>query len=137
MMKTGILQRRWAEDRPPVYDKETSMVTMDIIAEDRTDEEGETVSGFSFVQVQIDSLINYGHIKCQLIEAGYPPKDEFGLVMNAVEDIIDAVGTSEDFSAFKTALADAEDVQRFVDFCAYRQMCANAARAVVNEYRQA
>jgi hypothetical protein len=54
--------------------------------------------------------------------------------MNAVEDIVDAVGTSEDFSAFKTALADAEDVQRFVDFCAYRQMCANAAHAVMEAY---
>lgn len=136
MMNTGILQRRWAEDRPPVYDKETSMVTMDIIAEDRTDEEGETVSGFSFVQVQINPLINYGHIKCQLIEAGYPPKDEFGLLMNAVEEIVDNALSANSWAAFKSSLSEGA-TSTFVEFCQFRAMCADAAFAVVNEYRQA
>lgn len=134
-----MLQRRWSERKPFAYDKDTRYVCMDIRAEQRTehhggdDEESVVQDGWSYYQVQIDSLIDYGHIKSQLIEAGYAQKDEFGLLMNAVENIIASMSTASSFAELRN-VADAEDVQKFVEFCEYRTMCAEAARTVMGYY---
>ncbi len=44
----------------------------------------EEKDGYSYIPVEIDRQIDYGHIKSQLIEAGFAQKDEFGLLMNAM-----------------------------------------------------
>lgn len=121
-MITGKLQRRWAEDKPSVYNRDTRTVCMDIVSEKRVNEEGVGMEGWSFLQVEIDRQIDYGHIKSQLIEAGFAQKDEFGLLMNAVEALIEGDMTHEDIVAFR-------------EFCAYRKMCAEAAKAVMQEYK--
>lgn len=121
-MNVGKLQRRWAEDKPRVYNRDTRTVCMDIVAEKRVNEEGVEVEGWSFLQVEIDRQVDYGHIKSQLIEAGFAQKDEFGLLMNAVEALIEGDMTHEDIVAFR-------------EFCAYRKMCAEAAKAVMQEYK--
>lgn len=121
-MVTGNLQRRWAEDKPSVYNRDTRTVCMDIAPEKRVNEEGVEVEGWSFLQVEIDRQIDYGHIKSQLIEAGFAQKDEFGLLMNAVEALVEGDMTHEDIVAFR-------------EFCAFRKMCANAAKAVMQEYK--
>lgn len=69
-MIIGNLQRRWQESRPEVYDKETHIVCLDIVREDITIE-GVVTEGYSFIPVEIDDQIDYGHIKSQLIEAGF------------------------------------------------------------------
>ena len=132
-MKTGNLQRRWQENKPAVYDKETRIVCLDIKAEAQTNEDGHEVAGYSFIPVEIDRQIDYGHIKSQLIEAGFAQKDEFGLLMNAVNGITTAVSSSNSWKDFKQNL-DTEDVNAFVEFCEFRKMCADAAKEVMNQY---
>lgn len=132
-MNTGNLQRRWQEQKPAIYDKPTRTVCLDIVAETRTDEEGNEKQGWSFIPVQIDRHIDYGHIKSQLIESGFAQKDEFGLVMNAVEGIIDAIVTSSSWEDFKKN-AKTADIRAFVGFCDFRKMCADAAKEVLAAY---
>lgn len=132
-MFTGNLQRRWSESRPAVFDKETRIVCLDITEETRIDENNEEKSGYSYIQVEIDHQIDYGHIKSQLIEAGFAQKDEFGLVMNAIESIVSCVSTATSWAKFKESLST-EDIEIFVEFCTFRQMCANAAHEVMNHY---
>ena len=132
-MKTGNLQRRWQENKPAVYDKETRIVCLDIKAETQTNEDGHEVAGYSFIPVEIDRQIDYGHIKSQLIESGFAQKDEFGLLMNAVNGILTAVSSSDSWKDFKQNL-DTEDVNAFVEFCEFRKMCADAAKEVMNQY---
>ena len=135
-MKFGNLQRRWQENEPQVYDKETRIVCLDIRKENQTITEGEesvVKDGFSFIPVEIDSLIDYGHIKSQLIEAGFAQKDEFGLLMNAVDKILIAIMGNSSISTIKEAL-NTEDVNAFVEFCEFRKMCADAAKEVLKAY---
>lgn len=131
-MNTGRLQRRWQESEPAVFDKETRIVRMDIQAETKTDEEGNEVSGFSFVEVQIDKVIDYGHVKSQLIEAGFAQKEEFAMLMNSVRDVIKAgqSGSQEEASDFMQS----EAITSFMDFCDFRDECAKAAKAVMAAY---
>ena len=131
-MNTGNLQRRWQENKPAVYDKETRIVCLDIKAETQTNEDGHEVAGYSFIPVEIDRQIDYGHIKSQLIESGFAQKDEFGLLMNAVNGILTAVSSSDSWKDFKQNL-DTEDVNAFVEFCEFRKMCADAAKEVMNQ----
>ena len=135
-MKFGNLQRRWQEVKPQVYDKETRIVCLDIRKENQTLTEGEesvVKEGFSFIPVEIDSQIDYGHIKSQLIEAGFAQKDEFGLLMNAVDKILIAIIGNSSISTIKEAL-NTEDVNAFVEFCEFRKMCADAAKEVMKAY---
>ena len=132
-MNTGNLQRRWQENKPAVYDKETRIVCLDIKAETQTNEDGHEVAGYSFIPVEIDRQIDYGHIKSQLIEAGFAQKDEFGLLMNAVNGILTSVSSSDSWKEFKQNI-DTEDVNAFVEFCEFRKMCADAAKEVMNQY---
>lgn len=132
-MKTGKLQRRWSAERPLVYDKVTRTVCLDIVNERNTDEEGNELYGFSYIPVEIDSHIDYGHVKSQLIEAGFAQKDEFGLLMNAVEGIVAAISSADSWETFKSAV-DVEDIKAFTEFCAFRAMCADAAKEVMNNY---
>lgn len=106
---------------------------MDIIAESR-EEGGEQVSGWSYVEVQIDRLIDYGHIKSQLIEAGYPQKDEFGLLMNAMNAMLSGVANASSWANFKSSLAENAAVIKFQEFQEFRTLCGNAAMEVVRQY---
>ena len=135
-MNTGNLQRRWQEEKPALFDKETRIVCLDIKKEVKTiivDEEVEEEEGYSFIPVEIDTNIDYGHIKSQLIEAGFAQKDEFGLLMNAVDDILKAITGNSTISSIKEALST-EDVNAFYEFCEFRNMCAEAAKEVMKHY---
>ena len=136
-MKFGNLQRRWQKDMPKVYDKDTRIVCLDIKKETQVTTECDDVyevEGYSFIPVEIDSQIDYGHIKSQLIEAGFAQKDEFGLLMNAVDDILKAITDNSTISSIKEAL-NTEDVNAFVEFCEFRKMCADAAKEVMKFYK--
>lgn len=135
-MKFGNLQRRWQETKPQIYDKETRIVCLDIRKENQTitdGEETEVKEGYSYIPVEIDSQIDYGHIKSQLIEAGFAQKDEFGLLMNAVDKILIAIMGNSSISTIKESL-NTEDVNDFVEFCEFRKMCAEAAKEVMKAY---
>lgn len=132
-MKTGTLQRRWSEQKPDIYDKERNLVRLDIQEEQGSrgiGEEAEKVDGYSYYEIEIDRNLDYGHVKSQLIEAGFAQKDEFGLLMNtmiAVIDGLDAIG--DEVPEIREVLSH-EDILAFVDFCEYRKMCADAAKIV-------
>ena len=135
-MKFGNLQRRWQETKPQIYDKETRIVCLDIRKENQTVTDGEGTEvkeGYSYIPVEIDSQIDYGHIKSQLIEAGFAQKDEFGLLMNAVDKILIAIMGNSSISTIKESL-NTEDVNDFVEFCELRKMCADAAKEVMKAY---
>lgn len=132
-MITGILQRRWQVTQPAVYDKDTRIVCLDITPEVQKDADGNAQNGYSFIPVEIDSQIDYGHIKSQLIEAGFAQKDEFGLLMNTVDSIVEAVAGASSWAKFKEAL-DNDVIRKFGDFCAFRNMCAEAAHEVMTHY---
>ena len=137
-MKFGNLQRRWQENKPQVYDKETRIVCLDIVKESQTITEGEETEvkeGYSYIPVEIDTQIDYGHIKSQLIEAGFAQKDEFGLLMNAVDSIIKSAKSADTWKAFKEGLDGDNDTQTFVEFCEFRSMCADAAKEVMKFYK--
>lgn len=137
-MRIGKLQRRWASERPVLFDKETRTVNLLIEEESITKqaegegEEVENLSGYGYYPVQIDCTMDYGHIKSQLIEAAYAPKDEFGFVMNAVDGILNALSKST-IKDIQSALLET-DVVDFKAFCAYRAVCADAAKLVMEEY---
>ena len=136
-MKFGNLQRRWQEEKPALFDKETRIVCLDIRKESQTITDGEKTEvkeGYSYIPVEIDSQIDYGHIKSQLIEAGFAQKDEFGSLMNAVDDILKAIADNSTISSIKEAL-NTEDVNAFVEFCEFRSMCAEAAKEVMKFYK--
>lgn len=116
-----------------MFDKETRIVCIDIREERHKGEDGSTIDGYSFIQVEIDRQIDYGHIKSQIIEAGFAQKDEFGLLMNAVDGIVMAVRTSESWEEFRDNL-NTEDVIAFSEFCDFREMCAKAAHEVLSNY---
>lgn len=117
-----------------MYDKATRVVSLDIREEKRKDEDGNELDGFSFIRVEIDRQMDYGHVKSQLIEAGFAQKDEFGLLMNAVEGILEAVDGAGGWTEFKEAL-DTEDIKAFGEFCAFRKECAAAAKQVMEHYK--
>ena len=136
-MKFGNLHRRWQEDQPQVYDKETRIVCLDIMKDNQTvtdGEETEVKEGYSYIPVEIDTQIDYGHIKSQLIEAGFAQKDEFGLLMNAVDSIIKSAKSADTWEAFKDGLSSENDAQKFIEFCEFRSMCAEAAKEVMKFY---
>lgn len=132
-MITGILQRRWQVTQPAVYDKETRIVCLDITPEVHKDAYGNDQNGYSFIPVEIDRQIDYGHIKSQLIEAGFAQKDEFGLLMNTVDKLIEAIAVASSWAKFKEAL-DNDVIRKFGEFCAFRNMCAEAAHEVMTHY---
>ena len=137
-MKFGNLQRRWQENEPKVYNKETRIVCLDIRKENQTVTDGEGTEvkeGYSYIPVEIDTQIDYGHIKSQLIEAGFAQKDEFGLLMNAVDSIIKSAKSADTWKAFKEGLDGDNDTQTFVEFCEFRSMCADAAKEVMKFYK--
>lgn len=123
----GNLRRVWKDSKPAAYNKVTRMVCIDYQEDTRVDEEGNEVKGWSGFDVQIDEVIDYAHIKSQLIESAYPPKDEFGKLANAVCDIISVIkGTKK--------VGDSEDIEEFAVFAEYRDLCASAAKEVINMY---
>ena len=134
-MITGILQRRWQATQPAVYDKETRIVCLDITPKVQKDADGNDQNGYSFIPVEIDTQIDYGHIKSQLIESGFAQKDEFGLLMNAVDSIIKSAKSADTWKAFKDGIASENDAQTFIEFCEFRSMCAEAAKEVMKFYK--
>lgn len=131
-MNTGNLQKRIVEVKPLLYDKKTRIVSMCVEkteqVEQASDGDGEKKEVYSCYQVQIDGLMDYGHIKSQLIEAAFAQKDEFGFLMNAMEDIVDALYN-------KGKVGDVtEDIVAFMEFSEYRKLCADTAKQIIEEY---
>ncbi len=127
--KYGILRREWADSKPVDFNKVTRTAYLDWKKDTRTDEDGNTVEGWSGFKVELDAHTDdYGHVKSQLVEAAYSPKDEFGFVMNAVAYLIKK-SRGEDVSDIES------DADEFLAFNEYRTICADVAKKVMDSYK--
>lgn len=129
-MKFGKLQQRFYSKKPVIYDKKTKVAYLDIAegtqVNSKDGEDKETVKGYTAYPVQLDGLMDYGHIKSQLVEAAYPSKDEFGFAMNALGVLFGIVISGKDKSEFS------DEIKETQDFLEYRELCAKTAKAIAD-----
>lgn len=136
----GNIRRTFMEQKPEVYDRKTRIAYMDFTADtqEKTDnasqdtdkakgkEEKTTIEGFSGFVIQTDGIMDYAHIKSQLVEAAYPQKEEHALAFNTIYALlkkVDGVELTEE---------ESQDLANYKDFSEYRALCANCAHAIID-----
>ena len=131
-MLTGRLQHRFFNEAPAIFDKDTRTVTLNINPAIQTNSDtNEEEEGYTAAQMQIDAQMGYAHIKSQLIEAAYAPKEEFALIINALEALFDKLYASE---ALSEEDMQHPDIVKFKHFKEYRALCAAAAHEVMSHF---
>lgn len=136
----GNIRRTFMEQKPEVYNRKTRIAYMDFTADtqEKTDntsqdtdkakgkEEKTTIEGFSGFVIQTDGIMDYAHIKSQLVEAAYPQKEEHALAFNTIDALlkkVDGVELTEE---------ESQDLANYKDFSEYRALCANCAHAIID-----
>lgn len=136
----GNIRRTFMEQKPEVYDRKTRIAYMDFTADtqEKTDnasqdtdkakgkKEKTTIEGFSGFVIQTDGIMDYAHIKSQLVEAAYPQKEEHALAFNTIDALlkkVDGVELTEE---------ESQDLANYKDFSEYRALCANCAHAIID-----
>jgi hypothetical protein len=136
----GNIRRTFMEQKPEVYDRKTRIAYMDFTADtqEKTDntsqdtdkakgkEEKTTIEGFSGFVIQTDGIMDYAHIKSQLVEAAYPQKEEHALAFNTIDALlkkVDGVELTEE---------ESQDLANYKDFSEYRALCANCANGIID-----
>ena len=136
----GNIRRTFMEQKPEVYDRKTRIAYMDFTADtqEKTDnasqdtdkakgkEEKTSIEGFSGFVIQTDGIMDYAHIKSQLVEAAYPQKEEHALAFNTINALlkkVDGVELTEE---------ESQDLANYKDFSEYRALCANCAHAIID-----
>lgn len=136
----GNIRRTFMEQKPEVYDRKTRIAYMDFTADtqEKTDnasqdtdkakdkEEKTTIEGFSGFVIQTDGIMDYAHIKSQLVEAAYPQKEEHALAFNTIDALLKKVDGEE------LTEAESQDLANYKDFSEYRALCANCAHAIID-----
>lgn len=139
--KYGNIRRVFMTEKPAIYDRKTKIAYMDFQPGTQSQTAsggdtgaakkakgasgGQTADGFSGFAIQTDGIIDYAHLKSQLVEAAYPQKDEHALAFNTIDALMKQVSGEE--------LADDErkDIETYRDFSEYRRLCANCARSII------
>lgn len=135
MKKYGRLNPVQCDRMPIAYDKKNRIVNFGFVEKQVEDSETETAKTvYEGYSVQIDGILDYGHIKSQLVEAAYGQKDEFAFVINAADSLLQAIRESDTWRAFKDSLST-DDVVAFDEFNEYRALCSVAAHAVMDSYQ--
>jgi hypothetical protein len=135
----GNIRRTFMEQKPEVYDRKTRIAYMDFTADtqEKTDntsqdtdkakgKEETTIEGFSGFVIQTDGIMDYAHIKSQLVEAAYPQKEEHALAFNTIDALLKKVDGEE------LTEAERQDLANYKDFSEYRALCANCAHAIID-----
>lgn len=138
----GNIRRVFMTEKPMVYDRETRIAYMDFQTDTQTKtdtdnvsnttkdkKESNTIEGFSGFVVQTDGIIDYGHLKSLLIEAGYPQKEEHAISINTLSALMAKINGKELSDDAKN------DIATFEEFDEYRGLCANCARAIVDIFK--
>lgn len=137
----GNIRRVFMTEKPMVYDRETRIAYMDFVpdtqsktsADNSESAQGKNgsnvVEGFSGFVVQTDGIIDYGHLKSLLIEAGYPQKEEHAISINTISALISKINGKELSDDAKN------DIAIFEEFDEYRSLCANCARAIMDIFK--
>ena len=137
----GNIRRVFMTEKPMVYDRETRIAYMDFRTDTQTRTSADNsesakgkngsnvVEGFSGFVVQTDGIIDYGHLKSLLIEAGYPQKEEHAISINTISALMSKINGKELSDDAKN------DIATFEEFDEYRGLCANCARAIVDIFK--
>lgn len=142
--KYGNIRRVFMTEKPDIYDRKTKMAYMDfqpdtqvqtatseITSSTKTKatkeaDEQETIEGFSGFAVQTDGIIDYAHLKSQLVEAAYPQKEEHALAFNTIDALMKKVNGEE------LTKDEQNDIATYKDFSEYRLICANCAKSIID-----
>ncbi len=147
-MNMGKLQQRFYDEKPAVYDREkktaylcvTEAEQSDMTAaqplqterlsqaetEDGTSAATATRRGWAAYPVELDGLMDYGHIKSQLVEAAFAPKDEFGFAINAIGVLVGIVLDGKNKEEYADVIAETKG------FLEYRDLCAKTAKEIIS-----
>lgn len=137
----GNIRRVFMTEKPTVYDRETRIAYMDFVPDTQSQtstdngesakgkDEPNVIEGFSGFVVQTDGIIDYGHLKSLLIEAGYPQKEEHAISINTISALMAKINGKELSDDAKN------DIATFEEFDEYRGLCANCARAIIDIFK--
>ena len=136
----GNIRRVFMAEKPAIYDRKTKIAYMDFQPDTQvqttTNEdtsstkakdasEQKTIDGFSGFAIQTDGIIDYAHLKSQLVEAAYPQKEEHALAFNTIDALLKKVNGEE------LTEDEKKDIETYKDFSEYRQLCANCAKSII------
>lgn len=141
----GNIRRVFMTEQPAVYDKQTRIVYMDFQKDSQVQtttnretntrtssksskakDEQTTIEGFSGFVIQTDGIMDYDHIKSQLVEAAFPQKEEHALAFNTIDALMKKID-DEELTAEEQA-----DIAHYKDFAEYRKICAICAKTIIN-----
>lgn len=146
--KYGNIRRVFMTEKPDIYDRQTNMAYMDFQKDSQVQtttnsetststssknskakDEQTTIEGFSGFVIQTDGIMDYAHIKSQLVEAAFPQKEEHAMAFNTIDALmkkIDGVELTSEEQA---------DIASYKEFAEYRNICANCAKAILNSLK--
>lgn len=144
----GNIRRVFMTEQPTIYDKKTRIAYMDFKNDSqvqtntnietktstsskssKTNDEQTTIEGFSGFVIQTDGIMDYAHIKSQLVEAAFPQKDEHAMAFNTIDALMKKID-GEELTAEEQA-----DIARYKEFAEYRNICANCAKAILSSLK--
>lgn len=139
----GNIRRVFMTEQPAVYDKQTRIAYMDFQKDSQVQtttnsetstsskakDEQTTIEGFSGFVIQTDGIMDYAHIKSQLVEAAFPQKEEHALAFNTIDALMKKVD-GEELTAEEQA-----DIASYKEFGEYRNICANCAKAILSSLK--
>lgn len=142
----GNIRRVFMTEQPAIYDKQTRIAYMDFQKDSQVQtttnsetssstssktsskakDEQTTIEGFSGFAIQTDGIMDYAHIKSQLVEAAFPQKEEHALAFNTIDALMKKVD-GEELTAEEQA-----DIASYKEFAEYRSLCANCAKSIIS-----
>lgn len=140
----GNIRRVFMTEQPAIYDKQTRIAYMDFQKDSQVQtttnsetsstssksskakDEQTTIEGFSGFVIQTDGIMDYAHIKSQLVEAAFPQKEEHALAFNTIDALMKKVD-GEELTAEEQA-----DIASYKEFAEYRSLCANCAKSIIS-----
>lgn len=113
------------ETIPSIYDSVGKVIRFGYVQEERTNEEGEQQTVFVGYNVPLTGLIDYGHIKSQIIRHAYPDKDVSAIQNNVIAELmIERVGGE----------ANEKHIDEFGELQQWRTVAAAAAKELMNMF---
>lgn len=140
----GNIRRVFMTEQPAIYDKQTRIAYMDFQKDSQVQtttnsensstssksskakDEQTTIEGFSGFVIQTDGIMDYAHIKSQLVEAAFPQKEEHALAFNTIDALMKKVD-GEELTAEEQA-----DIASYKEFSEFRSFCANCAKSIIS-----
>lgn len=111
---------------PPLYDEVGNVIRFGFTEVTKKDEEGNDVKVYKGYNIPLTGHFDYGHIKSQIIEHVYAPKEVFAILNNAVSALIkERSGVTDDPTI-------EEDIAAFIEFDEWRTISAEAARQLMD-----